>query len=136
MVERRLNPIRIEELLAFETMLSNLSARFVELPADQIDRRIEEGLGLISDVLQIDRCAVAQLNPAKTELRITHSFARLGIRSMPTLILNEQQPWLSRRLLRRETVVMSHIDDLPMEAIGEWESTMVVPITRVKGEER
>jgi len=111
--------IRMEELLEFETMLSNLSARFVELPADQIDRKIEEGLRLISQVLQIDRCAVAQLNSEKTELRITHSFARSGISAMPKLILNEQQPWLSRRLLRRETVVMSHIDELPREAEGE-----------------
>jgi len=114
-----LTPILIEELLEFETMLSNLSVRFVELPADQIDRRIEEGLELISEVLKIDRCTVAQLNNSKTELRVTHSFSGKGIKSMPELIINQAQPWLSGRLIQHETIIMSHIDELPAEAVAE-----------------
>lgn len=118
---RKKSDIMIEELLKFETMLSNLSARFVELPANMIDQGIKEGIKLISDVLNIDRCAVAQMTDKKTELRTTHAFERAGIKPMPNLILNEQQPWLTRRLLNHETIVMPNIDDLPAEAVNEKE---------------
>ncbi len=111
----------IVELLRFETMLSNLSARFVELAADQMDREITEGLELITEVLGIDRCAVAQLNSKKTELRVTHSFAGEGIREMPDLIINEKQPWLYQKLLQNDVIVMSNINDLPEEAVNEKE---------------
>lgn len=107
------------ELLQFETMLSNLSTRFVELPADQIDREIEEGLRLIAGVLNIDRCSVAQLSQDKTELRITHVFAAEGINPLLGVILSEQQPWFTRQLSEFKAIVMSDTRELPEAALRE-----------------
>ena len=50
-------------------MLSDVSTRFVNLPADQIDQQIEQCLEIIAKTLHIDRCSVAQLNSEKSELR-------------------------------------------------------------------
>lgn len=109
----------VEEIYQFETMLSNLSTQFVELPADQIDRKIEEGLKFIAEVLRIDRCSVAQLNRERTELRITHVFAAEGVNPLLGVILNEQQPWYTKQLLDFKTIVMADITELPEEAFNE-----------------
>jgi len=115
------SPNVIKELLEFETMLSNLSTQFVELPADQIDKKIEEGLQLIAEVLNIDRCSVAQLSDQKTELKITHAYAAEGFNPIIDVILNKQQPWYSKQLFQCKTIVISDINDLPEEALNERE---------------
>jgi formate hydrogenlyase transcriptional activator len=109
----------IEERLRFETLLADMSTRFVNLPADNIDQEIENGLERIAEVLQIDRCSVAQFSEKRTELRVTHAFALPGVASMPKLILNEQQPWYTQKLLKCEPIVMSRVDELPQEASVE-----------------
>jgi formate hydrogenlyase transcriptional activator len=109
-------PEQINERLRFETMLSDLSTRFVNLSADQIDQEIEQCLKRIAETLNIDRCSVAQLNNDKTELRVTHAYAASGITPMPGIVLNKQQPWYSQRLFRCESIVMSSIEELPKEA--------------------
>ena len=109
----------IQERLQFETLLADMSTRFVNLPADQIDKEIENGLERIAEVLQIDRCSVAQFSEKRTKLKLTHAFALPGVTPMPELILNEQQPWYTRKLLRREPIVMCSVDELPEEAAIE-----------------
>jgi len=115
------SPYQIQERLRFETMLANLSSRFVNLPADQIDAEIEQGLKLITETLSIDRCSVAQINSDKTELRVTHGYAVSGIPSMPDLILSEKQPWYSKKLFGHKSIVVSNIKELPEEAAAEKE---------------
>ncbi|MBL0715432.1 MAG: sigma 54-interacting transcriptional regulator [Desulfosarcina sp.] len=109
----------IQERLQFETLLADVSTRFVNLPADQIDPEIENGLERIAEVLQIDRCSVAQFSEERTRLRVTHAFALSGVTPMPDLILNEQQPWYTQKLLKYEPIVMSNVDELPEEAAIE-----------------
>jgi formate hydrogenlyase transcriptional activator len=112
---------QIQERLRFETMLANLSSRFVNLSADQIDAEIEQGLKLITETLNIDRCSVAQISSDKTELRVTHGYAVSGIPSMPDLILSDKQPWYSKKLFSCESIVISNIEELPEEAAAEKE---------------
>ncbi len=109
----------IHERLRFETLLADMSTRFVNLPADQIDQEIENGLERIAEVLQIDRCSVAQFSEKRTKLKLTHAFALPGVAPMPELILNEEQPWYTRKLLECEPIVMSKLDELPDEASNE-----------------
>ncbi len=109
----------LEERLQFETLLADLSTRFVNLPAGKIDMEIEAWLQRIAEVLNIDRCSVAQFSDDRSRLRVTHSFVIPGVTPMPNLILNEQQPWYSYKLYRCESIVMSNLDELPEEAAVE-----------------
>jgi len=108
-----------EERLQFETLLADMSTRFVNLPADRIDQEIEHVLERIAEVLHIDRCSVAQFSENRTKLRVTHAFAVPGVTPMPDLILNEQQPWYTNKLLQHEPLVMTCVDELPEEAAVE-----------------
>ncbi len=109
----------IKERLHFETLLADLSTKFVNLPANKIDMEIETALQHITVALDIDRCSIAQFTDNRNKLCVTHAYAVPGVTPMPDLVLNEQQPWYSSRLYRCEPVVMNSTDDLPKEAAVE-----------------
>ena len=109
----------LEKRLQFETLLADISTRFVNLPADKIDMEIETMLQRITEALSIDRCSVAQFTDDRNKLRVTHAYAVPGVTPMPDLVLNEQQPWYSQRLYRCEPIVMKSLEDLPEEATVE-----------------
>ncbi len=109
----------IEKRLEFETLLADISGKFVNLPAEKIDMEIETVLQRIAETLDICRCSVAQFADDRNKLRVTHAYAIPGVTPMPDLILNEQQPWYSHKLFRGEPVVMSSIKELPAEAAVE-----------------
>lgn len=113
------SPTSLQERLEFETLLADLSTKFVNLPAGKIDQEIEHVLQRIAEVLGIDRCSVAQFSENRQKLRVTHAFAVPGVPPMPDLTLNETQPWYSEKLFRCESIVMSSVNQLPEEAAVE-----------------
>ncbi len=126
----------IEERLKFETLLAEMSTRFVNLAAERIDQEIEHDLERIATVLKIDRCSVAQFSEDRARLQVTHAFAAPGVAPMPSLILNEEVPWYTQKLLRHEPMVMCRVADLPEAAAVEKaycldhgiKSTVLIPL--------
>ena len=51
----------LEERLKFETLLAEISARFVNLPADRIDSEIEDAQRRICELLDLDRSTLWQV---------------------------------------------------------------------------
>jgi transcriptional regulator with GAF, ATPase, and Fis domain len=100
-------------------MLADLSTRFVNLAAEKIDTEIVHNLKQIAEVLEIDRCSVAEYNADKTKLKVTHAYAVPGVARMPDIVINEQQPWYNKKLQRGEFLVISNPDNLPKEAYVE-----------------
>jgi transcriptional regulator with GAF, ATPase, and Fis domain len=133
--------------LEFETLLSRLSATFINLPAGDVDKQIEHGLQLLGEFMRVDRGGMLQFNEAMVELRLTHLWTAEGIAPddvVCRVVFNEQFPWLTRQTLGGEPVVISRLDDLPQEAAAEQrycrrvgiQSFAMVPLTvggKVKG---
>jgi len=72
----------LEERLAFETLLSDLSSRFVNLESAEVDREIDNALRQICECLGLDIAALWQLSPEEPEvLKMTNLFLRLDGRS-------------------------------------------------------
>jgi PAS domain S-box-containing protein len=69
----------VHELLQFERLMSELSARFINLPASEIDAVIEGGLRRIVETLDIDRSSLTRLLPGTGQLQTTHSWAVDGL---------------------------------------------------------
>ena len=66
---------RLEERLKFERLLAEMSARFVNLPADRIDSGIEDAQRRICEFLDLDRSSLWQspeMQPGK--LLLTHFY--------------------------------------------------------------
>src|SRR5713101_5856628 len=72
---KRVSPAAsLDALLQFERLLADLSAALVNLPADQVDARIEEAQRRLVEFLGVDRCSFGEFSDGKKELRVTHSY--------------------------------------------------------------
>jgi signal transduction histidine kinase len=105
----------LEDRLAFESVLLELSATFVNIPADQVDTRIHHGLQQLVDSLGADRAVITSYAADRQELRITHSYARPGIESAPAVTIAESVSVLVERLKSGEIFMFSSVDDLPQD---------------------
>jgi transcriptional regulator with GAF, ATPase, and Fis domain len=109
----------LSERLEFEAMLANISARFVNLPPEAVDREIELALKAILKFFQVDRAGLVRGLPEKNLFQITHIAYSENIPPVPTRIEHSQaiHPWAYDKLVRKqEGVAFSSIDDLPPEA--------------------
>jgi signal transduction histidine kinase len=122
----------------FELLLGRLSAAFVGVTADQVDREIERWMHELVVALDIDRSSVWEFDPTGRSFFVTHSWAREGVR--PTSIglnVTAARPWACRHLLAGEMVVVSRYAGLPAEADDDIEylgpagakSSVVVPMS-------
>jgi hypothetical protein len=66
----------LEERLRFETLLAEISSRFVNVPATEVDREIKDAQRHICESLDIDILAVWQLSSEDpVALRATHYYS-------------------------------------------------------------
>ena len=127
----------LEDRLRFETVLTELSARFVNLPPERVDEEIEEALRRLVGVLRVDRTALGRLTEDGGDFVVTHSFALPGVVAFPLIpSLATMAPLLSRTLLNGQPFVMARLADLPAEGEVDRQlfaslhirSGMVVPL--------
>ncbi len=103
--------------LEFEVLISDLSARFVNLLAGKVDGEIEDALCKVGAFFDVDRCALLEIPEDVKEAHITHYFVGDGIPDIPKKIDYARLfPWEANRLINRREVLNFHTRDLPTEA--------------------
>lgn len=114
---------RIDELLRFETLLSDLSAAFINLPSAKVSREIEHGLQEIILLLGLDRATLMEFSEDGSQLHVTHSCGGTGVQPLPSgLILSDQVPWAATLYQRGDVMMFERMpDDLPPKAVAEKE---------------
>jgi signal transduction histidine kinase len=125
----------LAERLRFETLLSNLSAALASCPTADIDREIETGLRRIVEDLGTDRATLWSLGDRSREARVTHLWARPGLRPTIEVIQEDQFPWAFTRIRRGEVIRLPSPEDpaeAPIDRQGlvqlSTRSTAVAPI--------
>ena len=103
--------------LQFETLLSNLSARFVNVSAEQVDSEIEDAQRRVCECLGLDLSALWQWSSETPHfMTLTHLYSPPEGPSRPQRIdAQESFPWQLQKMLRGETLAFS-TEDLPPEA--------------------
>ena len=117
--DRKLSEDALKQRLRFEQLLSDLSARFVNISPDRVDSEIEYGLKQILTFFQVDRAGLVRTVPGKSAYQLTHIAYGEDVPSVPTgaEIPMSMNPWAYEKLiLKREVVAFSRLDDLPPEA--------------------
>jgi signal transduction histidine kinase len=119
-------PARSPEAVDFEQLLSDLSATFVRVPVEQIDREIDRWLEQIVLAMDVDRSTVVQVDFTDGVIYTTHQWAREGLPAPESggSRVNDSgsYPWLTAKVLSGEVVVVSRLDDLPPEAARDRDS--------------
>jgi formate hydrogenlyase transcriptional activator len=109
----------LKERLRFERLLSNVSARFINLSPDQIHHEIQNALRQILEFFQVDRCGLVKVPVNDPFFRITHAVYASDIPSVPENIdlPITMFPWIYEKLTKQhEVVAFSTPDELPYEA--------------------
>ena len=129
-----------EEDLSFEELLAEISARLVTLPADQVDRGIEDALRLI--------CASAGINESTIYLReienpdlfvLSYVLRDPDLPPPPTIKFTaaENFPWCNKKLIANEIIYLPDTQAAPEEAAmdkASWKkynvvSALVIPLS-------
>jgi len=140
--EKRLAQRELEERLRFEQLLSDLSARFVNIPPDRVDSEIDHGLRQILEFFQVDRAGLLWSLPDGSGHQITHGVYGENVPPVPLGVQLPRSiyPWAFEKLVERHEVVsFSRLDDLPPEAnvdkqtYAEWGIRSVLDIPIVTG---
>jgi len=125
------------ERLRFESLLSRLSATFINLPVQEVDSQIERGLQQIAEYLEIERCGIGQFSENGPGFLVTHSYATEGFTPFPRKDIAGSFHWLTARIGSGEIIRLTRVpDDLPPEAEAEREfcqqsglrSNLTIPI--------
>jgi formate hydrogenlyase transcriptional activator len=130
----------VRERLRFEQLLSDLSAKFVNIPPDRVDSEIEHGLRRILEFFQVDRIGLLQSLPNSSGHWITHGVFDENVPPVPlgVELPRSLYPWAFEKLVENHEVVsFSRRDDLPTEAnvdkqtYAQWgiRSALDIPIT-------
>jgi transcriptional regulator with GAF, ATPase, and Fis domain len=111
----------VEELLAFERMLADLSARMANVPAERVEAEIQIAQATLRQFLGFDRSTFAEFHDDGS-LVVVCSTATEGVEATPLGPLPARLEWFIAKLRAGETlVVQDPADDLPPEAVGEAE---------------
>ena len=127
------------ERLRFEELLSGVSARFANIPPDQVDAEIERGLGQVLEFFEVDRVGLLETFPDHASWEITHAAVVEDVTPAPLRVKFPVSihPWAYDKLIRKgEVVVYSSLDELPAEANIdrqtwiEWgiRSNLIIPV--------
>ena len=113
----------LKKRLEFETFLANVSARFVNLPADRLDTEIEDVQRLLCELLDLDRSTLWQVSGKEpVSLLMTNIYQPQGTPPFPEQLIEESFPWSRQKVLAGETVTITKLSDLPPEAGRDRES--------------
>ena len=93
----------VEELLAFERMLADLSARFANIPAEQIESEIQIAQVILRQFLGFDRSSFGEFQDDGS-LVILSSTAAEGIEPVQAGPLPSQIEWFLAKLRAGEIV--------------------------------
>jgi hypothetical protein len=83
----------LEERLGFETLLAEISSRFANVPADQVDGEIEGAQRRLCEVLDLERSTLWQVSGKEpVSLVLTHIYQPQGATFAFTLPVQHGDP--------------------------------------------
>lgn len=109
--------VELENRIRFETLISDISARFVKLPSGEVDSEIDHALQQIRDFFKVDRCGMLGVREDKQFVWVTHASYAEGVEKVSKDInLAALFPWCYEKLIRGQHVMVSRMTELPPEA--------------------
>jgi formate hydrogenlyase transcriptional activator len=128
----------VKERLEFESLLADISTRFVNLPAEQIDGEIEDAHRRVCECFGLDFSALWQLSiESPRNYTLTHSYRLADGPALPErMTADEYFPWCLERVEAGEVIAVS-TENSPAEAARDQEvwrqygikSSLVIPLS-------
>ena len=112
----------LEDRLRFETLLTDISTRFVDLPADQIDGEIEDAQRRVCECLGLEMSALWQRSVETPDfVTLTHLYRPFGGPPLPERMeAKEYFPWCLQQLAAGKVIAVS-TEEAPAGAARDQE---------------
>ena len=111
------NPVQLRCDHQLDDLLIDLSGALVSTRPDRLNRVLMDALRRLVETLDADHGIFGFFN--RSQLVVTHSYARPGFPVGPASVMTHQFPWLLTQLGRGAVVRFSQLDDLPSGASVE-----------------
>jgi signal transduction histidine kinase len=113
---------QFEERLRFETLIADLSSRFINLPASEVDGEIMNAQRRICELLDLDVSGLWQWsNEAPGSLVLTHLYGTVDAPLPERMDAADYFPWHQKQMLAGRVVAFSTLEELPAEAARDGE---------------
>jgi PAS domain S-box-containing protein len=119
-----INPhAELEERLRFETLIADLSSKFVNLPPGEVDREIMDAERHICEVLDLDISALWQWSDeAPGSFTLTHFYSAQERPPLPERMSSREYfPWVHQQMLAGRILALSSLEEMPAEAARDRE---------------
>jgi len=136
--KRKVAEERYADRIGFETLLTEISAHFVNLPAEQIDAEIKGAQRRICECLDVDLSALWQWSLSSPHfMTVTHLHSPPeGPKHPEGIDAKEAFPWVLEKMSRGEVLIL-HTESMPPEAVRDQElrrhfgvkSSVVLPLS-------
>ena len=127
--EARLLAESPEALLEFETLLADISTRFINLTPGEVDLGIEGALRQVCELLGIDTAVLWRWSDESPGVILpTHFYYAHEGMQPPERMSQELFPWFAKRMLAGHQVAIASLDELPAEATVDRESGRLLGI--------
>ncbi len=133
---------KAEELQIFEDSIAKISTAFVNLRANEVDDKIQEGLGVVATALGADIVTIAK-PVGDSDFETTHEWVSDAFsgHKFKGMRYGDDFPWLVRRTRKYDPIFIHTLSDWPAEAANEralcehfgLESILGVPF-KIRGE--
>ena len=127
----------LDERLRFERLVSQISARFLNVTPDEVDGEIEGALKRIVDFFRVTQSVLIKGSREKHRAEITHAAHADDVPPTPARVnLYPALPWTSKMCEQGEIIRGATLDGLPAEAAVDKEfyrnlgirSILIVPV--------
>ncbi len=129
---RRRSQQEAAENLRFEQLMSELSAKMIDLPVDRFDQAVDDALERLSDFMGTDRAAIAALSADWTLVTYHWQSGESDRRFLEIPV--PEVSWFANLVLSGEPIIFETTSELPRE-VEEYfrrvgmESAALVPLT-------
>jgi PAS domain S-box-containing protein len=103
----------------FESLLSDISASFVNVPPDQMDAAIAAALEQVGACLELDRCTYGHLSLDGTEVHVTHVWNRDPLDGVATSYAAADYPWFLTPFVTGQELLWSRSEGRPPASEAE-----------------
>jgi PAS domain-containing protein len=113
----------LQERLRFETLIADLSSKFINPPAEEVDREIIDAQHRICEFLDVDFSVLWQLSVETPGFfSATHFYSAPQGPQPGEPLKEEDYPWFKQQLLAGRMAGFSSLEELPAEAAHDRES--------------
>jgi PAS domain S-box-containing protein len=116
----------LESLLEFETLLADISSRFINLPSGQVDLEIEDALRRFCELLGIDLALLWQRSGVSPDMFTpTHVYLAPGLTRPSEPVNQDHYPWCRQQMFAGRVFAVTALEELPPEAAVDRETLRI-----------